>query len=73
MSFARCVQVPMMRNLVYLGFIYCFSSKGRHLELDHPWSGLGSDKYIAWSNKRRFVCRLHKGDDPGFVSLDNIT
>ena len=59
-SFARCVEIPMMRNLA---LIYCFSSKGRHLG-DNPWAGLGSDKYLVWWNIHRFVCHLHKGDAP---------
>ena len=55
----------MMRNSVLSAFsFYCFSSKGRHLE-DNPRAGLGSDKYLVWSKKHRFVCHLHKGDDPG--------
>ena len=48
---------------LHQALIYYFSSNRRYLR-GNPWAGLGSDKYLVWPKKCRFVCHMHKGDDP---------
>ena len=48
-----------IRSYLHSASIYYFTFKGRHLG-DNPWAGLGSDMYLMWSEKHRFVWHLHK-------------
>ena len=64
-SFARCVEVPIIRNSVLFAFSFNVLFFIQRDILETIPAGLGSDKFVMWSKKHRFVCHLHKDEDPG--------
>ena len=74
LSFAHCVEVPMMRNSVLFAFSFnllFFIQRETSWRQSLSWFRWATS--IRCGQRNRFMCHLHKGDDPscdsGYESL----